>query len=111
MLLNPNWNKTAKDVSLNDFIGWLETKDPAEGYDYQNKCGECCIGQYMAARGIHWPAYGWEDTYKRICTKIFGDWCGPPQMVLAGSFSNRIKDRTFGEVLKRTIDFKEKCHV
>jgi hypothetical protein len=111
MLHNPNWDKTANDISMDDFIGWLETKDPDESYDYQDRRGMCCIGQYMAARNIEWPKVGWELVYKDVCTKVFGGWVGEPQLVLAGYFYTRFTDRTFGNVLKRTKAYKEKCHV
>jgi hypothetical protein len=111
MLHNPNWNKSANDVSMDDFIGWLESKDPNEAYDYQNKCGDCCIGQYMAARGILWPKNGWEFVYKDVCTLIFGGWIGDPQLVLGGGFNHRDQSgRTFGAVLRRTKAYKEKRH-
>lgn len=108
MLHNPNWDKTANDISMDDFIGWLETKDPTEAFNYQDKCGKCCIGQYMAARNIEWPKGDWTPVYKEVCAKIFGTWIGEPQMVLAGSFFNRGADRTFGAVLRRTKAYKEK---
>ena len=106
MLHNPNWGKPANNISMDDFIGWLETKDPNETYDYHNKCGDCCIGQYMAARGIRWPGR-WEEIYKIVCTQIFGGWCGYPQMVLAGSYYNRGQDRTFGAVLTRAKEYRD----
>ncbi len=110
MLHNPNWNKPANNISMDDFIGWLETKDPNETYDYHNKCGMCCIGQYMAARGIAWPKNRWEILYKEVCAKIFGRWYGDSQFVLVGSLHNRSENQTFGAVLSRTKAYRETCH-
>lgn len=66
MLFNPSWNKTTK-VSLDDFIGWLETKNPREEYDYGNIM-KCAMAQYMEARGI--PVG--KGLYGDTCERVFG---------------------------------------
>jgi hypothetical protein len=104
MLNNPNWDKNLTPVSIDDFIDWLETKDPAETYDYQNRLGNCCLGQYMAARNISWSFGGREDGYAKACTKVFGGIGFLHQEPLAGIGFGR---ETFGDCLKRTKAYKK----
>lgn len=74
MLYNPLWKKEPGVVSLDDFIGWLETQNPAQHYDFRDNCGNCLVGQYMKARGIKWLlAYGNDNTYSKTCHTLFGD--------------------------------------
>lgn len=109
MLHNPNWDKTANDVSLDDFIAWLESKDPNESYNYLDRCGKCCIGQYMAARNIAWPIVGWTPVYKQVCDKVFGGWSFPQTYdILRGPHPGW--QQNFGAVLQRTKAYKEKCY-
>ncbi len=45
-------NAPQNDVwSLDSLIAWLETKDPAEEYDFYDMDGGCLVGQYAAAMG------------------------------------------------------------
>ena len=45
MLFNPKWGQT-----LEGFIAWLETKDPAECYDYRD-ITECAVAQWLKSLG------------------------------------------------------------
>src|SRR6266481_5378670 len=60
--------KVGSNISMDDFIAWLETKNPNETYNYQNRSGQCCLGQYMADRGVEWPQapHQWGSTYKAV---------------------------------------------
>lgn len=76
MLYDPEWEKP----SLASFVGWLETKDPKQRYDFNNCQGECLVGQYMASIGIEWgeaPSGAsrgdWGGTnYIKVARAIFG---------------------------------------
>lgn len=37
-----------------DFAAWLDTKNPDQTYNFHDGCGNCLMGQYMAAQGEHW---------------------------------------------------------
>jgi len=104
MLYNPEWKKEAKEVSLQDFIEWLETKNPNEAYDYQDKTGMCCLGQYMKDRNIPWsylPVSEGGGTYKQVCIALFGDTDRKTsQSVLRCNIPNAmVSPRTFGKAL------------
>ncbi len=48
MLYDPKWDKQAwvlENATLADLIAWLETKPPAETYDYVT--GECLLCRYL----------------------------------------------------------------
>ena len=51
MLFDPKWNREA---SLQDFIAWLETKDPNEVYRYDS-APVCALGQYYKSKGLAYP--------------------------------------------------------
>lgn len=46
MLFDPNWKTKTDPRSLRDFIAWLETKDPKEGYRYDDK-RTCLLTQWV----------------------------------------------------------------
>jgi len=54
MLYDPNWQKpkVADVFSLESLIAWLETKDPAAHYDFNNCEGACLLDQYADAMGL-----------------------------------------------------------
>jgi hypothetical protein len=101
MLHNPNWNKTARDISLDDFIGWLETKDPSLEYDFWDNTGNCLIGQYMADRKLKW----FNGYYHPTCTRLFGS-PYTTQEILQGRVSD-FSISTFGAALKIVKAFKK----
>lgn len=67
MLMNPRWA-----ISRQSFIGWLETQNPDQEYNWRDGDGRCLFGQYMQHLGIPWS---WE-TYQDIGVKLFGRWDG-----------------------------------
>lgn len=81
--------------TLQDFIAWLETLDPAQEYDFTHCGGECLMGLYMAARGRAWGngliSYG--SNYWLSCEQVFGK---PAE---AGVLF--MSPRTFGAALAR----------
>lgn len=50
MLYNKNWNKPkvapADPLSLDDFIAWLETKDPNQSYHFTD-ASQCLLAQWV----------------------------------------------------------------
>lgn len=49
MLWNQDWdkNQVKHDVlSIESLAAWLETKNPARRYDYEDCSGKCLYGQY-----------------------------------------------------------------
>ena len=88
MLYNPKWNA----LSLADFISWLETKPSNEPYNFFNPCGECAMGQYMAARGVEWNG----PNYLRLCHQFFG---------LNMGYSALAYTKTFGSLLIKMREF------
>lgn len=106
MLYNPEWKTATTKPTLDDFIGWLETKNPAETYDYQDRNGMCCLGQYMKARNIPWslkPLALGGGTYGKVSAALFGH--SDNQSVL---YSNSgLRGRTFGGALERAKIFKK----
>ncbi len=107
MLYNRAWkkehvNEAKPKICLNDFIAWLETKDPTETYNYQDRTGQCCLGQYMAARGIEWPK-NWSATYRDVGKAVGGDSLAF-QHVLWGGSDDRLVP--FGETLERAMDYR-----
>jgi hypothetical protein len=115
MLNNPNWGKTENDISLGDFIEWLEHKNPDETYNYKNKEGLCCLGQYMKDRGMAWRYPG---NYHTVSYKLGGgNTVLKPlrarhfQATLAGDhfgIGDEAVITTFGDTLRRVKAFKEK---
>ena len=92
------------DICLDDFIAWLETKNPNETYDYTNKTGQCCLGQYMADRGIEWPR-DWSPIYKAVGRAVGGH--SPAfQSVLSGRLGGPERRVPFGETLERAKDYQ-----
>jgi hypothetical protein len=50
MLARTDWDKPF-NASLQDLVSWLETKDPAETYEY--KRGDCCLlSQFLIHHGM-----------------------------------------------------------
>jgi hypothetical protein len=115
MLNNPNWGKAEKDISLDDFIEWLEHKDPNAFYNYRNKEGNCCLGQYMQDRGMRWS---YPANYHTVSFKLGGgNTIEKPtrakdfQRALAGNRFGIDPEpilSTFGATLERVKAFKEK---
>jgi hypothetical protein len=92
MLYNESTGKPkvqADVLTLSDFIGWLETKDPRQRYEFDDCAGGCLLGQYMAERGIPWG----NGNYIPTCKTVFGAGLHVP--VLAS------KPYTFGAALER----------
>jgi hypothetical protein len=83
------------DVSLDDFIQWLETFDPRDHYFYFAFGGQCLMGQYMNARGIPWGT----GLYGPTCIKVLG--VEGERDVLA------IGTKTIGAALKRAKALRE----
>lgn len=87
------------DVSLDDFIQWLEGHDPRTTYYFFAFGGNCLMGQYMKARGIPWGS----GLYNPTCIKVLG--VDGERDVLA------IGKKTFGAVLERAKAVRENmCH-
>ena len=119
MLFNPEWKKEGHTISLDDFIGWLQTKNPDETYNYLDKCGHCCLGQYMSDRGIKWPMEtpdAWGQPYRKVQGEIFGfdkgeifgfDNIWQCESTLCGSGDDHNPTQKFGDTLKRVITYKE----
>lgn len=108
MLYNPDWRK---NISLADFICWLETKDPNEAYDYQNRKGDCCLGQYMKDRGVPWsflrsPFDKDSGTYAQVSIALFGHELDNQHVLMAGQLYNN-PSRTFGKALACAKKFQK----
>lgn len=75
------------NASKFDFAAWLETKNPDEYYEFSDSCGNCCMGQYMTAKGEQWSMPRYNDYL---------------HMVLGGS-SEVLNEhpQTFGAALQR----------
>lgn len=83
------------DVSLDDFIQWLEDHDPETPYAFFAFGGRCLMGQYMKARGIPWGI----GLYNPTCVKVLG--VDGERDVLA------IGTKTIGAALKRAKAVRE----
>lgn len=99
MLNNPNWGKTEADISLDDFIGWLETKDPNEAYCFDD-ASACAITQYAASRGV--PVGG---NYLKMFHKVFGSDYDSTAML--GLRAIHGPNQTFGKALRNLKALKE----
>ena len=67
MLYDPKWSEAKTRVpSLDDFIAWLESKDPEARYNFYCMKGECLVGQYMADIGIPWTYRVYSETTAKI---------------------------------------------
>lgn len=108
MLYNKDWDQKP-EVSLADFIGWLETKDPDRKYDFTCNKGECLVGQYMAARGIEWNLQERGNNYALTVNKLFGDHIGSVGFYCPVGEGERdvlaTGVKTFGAALKRAKAF------
>jgi|GEM_PF-1347451 len=62
----------ADPLTLGSLIAWLETKDPRQQYDWNDRCGRCLFGQYMKAHGIPWNYDGYDSTYGNVA-RTFGN--------------------------------------
>ena len=89
MLNNPKWNAPSRT----DFIDWLGGHDRDERYEYNDGCGGCLMGRYMAARGIAWDM----NVYLQMVTEVLDR----DVTVLTGS------PRTFGGALNRAVNMTE----
>ncbi len=91
MLYDVRWDKRTYDPnSLEDFIAWLQTKNPAERYDI-SIARECCLGQFLAACGV-------QDVVNRSLeefedNRLFGYIAGRKNMF----------EVTFGDALVRAL--------
>jgi hypothetical protein len=94
MLYDPKWEqKTADPFNLDTLIAWLEKQPAAKEYNYQNACGECLLGQYMAAHGISWSAENYMPFHdNKQFTRVAFAFTGPN-----GAIS------TFGAALARAL--------
>jgi hypothetical protein len=54
--------------TLDSLITWLETQPPDRAYNFNDRCGDCLIGQYLAGVGIAWSM----DTYSSTFLRFFG---------------------------------------
>ena len=56
MLYDPKWEQKTKadPFKLETFVAWLETRDPAESYDYCNP-SDCLLCRYFSAHGFERP--------------------------------------------------------
>ncbi|SRR5216684_168691 len=87
------------DLTLDNFIQWMETHPPTERYWFLASTGGCLMGQYMKARGLPWG----RGLYGPTCKKVLGyEQEGP---VLAWG------EQTFGAALKRAKALREQCYV
>jgi hypothetical protein len=84
MLYDPKWSKAP---SLDGFIAWLETKNPNKRYDWDNRAGNCAVGQYLRYCGIAWDSRPPMMYMDLACPGMTSFVLGNP--------------RTFGAVLKR----------
>ena len=95
MLYDPLWEQQTKadPKSIQTFIGWLETKNPHETYNYMDCSGGCLIGQYMTATGVGW-SHGEYNRQPDGFHLIFGDVAiGHPQTFGAALERARAKAR------------------
>ena len=91
MLANPEWDK--KNL-LDNWIGWLETKDPNEAYEWRFPAG-CALGQWHGNAGwIGLPGFSALNTIARG----------------SSSFSDQ-SDWTFGRCLERARKYSEWQHL
>lgn len=66
MLHDPRRDKKIEATpSMDGFVSWLETKDPAEGYVWGDCTGGCAVDQYFTSLGVTetqrrewWGRYG-----------------------------------------------------
>src|SRR6516162_9792964 len=104
MLARTDWDKPF-NASLQDLISWLETKDPAETYEY--KRGDCCLlSQFLIHHGITdvsvgvimWGANHFYNEIPEHFNEIaLGHW-------LLSSYSEE-EEHTFGAALARARRF------
>jgi hypothetical protein len=65
MLWNPKWDLTPEGITT-----WLETQPREQTYNFLDECGECLMGQYMAAIGVPWSL----ATYCKVVTSDVSRW-------------------------------------
>lgn len=84
------FKKQVNDLAdIKPLIGWLETKDPKEAYDYM-ACRSCLFSQYLSARGVKSPMG--HEAWFQLHNKYRGVAAHRPQ--------------TFGDALQRAKDGK-----
>ena len=97
MLFNPNWGKKSNNVhSLQSLIGWLETKNPAEEYEYTSS-RHCLLAQYYRDQGfkqIMMGQYGFRHGW-------FGHICLPEHFNDIAFYG----ETTFGAALERALTY------
>lgn len=98
--------KTIKEHlwNLDNFINWLETKDPKDTYRYDSVC-DCLLSQYMQAQGFplaehfgmnHYSLTGSVNDVRTDMPMVFREIAaGVPAEQMAGA------PCTFGEALDR----------
>lgn len=96
MLSRERWTKP----SIEDFIAWLETKDPTEQYVWLDT-SICACGQYAASIGVE----GWSkkasngDVLWNELNNLAAPWYG--------RHVSREGNSTFGVLLDRARNYKE----
>ena len=58
MLYNTKWETKTDSLTMDSLIAWLETKNPAKTYDFDDLAGGCLYGLYMKYHGIKWADSG-----------------------------------------------------
>ena len=92
MLYDPKWDQR---TLLDQWIAWLETKEPSERYDWMYH-RECPCGQFYGSVGwVSTPGFG-------VLNKIAR---GEPRDDCVSAFSNR-EDWTFGKCLERAKQYR-----
>jgi hypothetical protein len=88
MYLETKRDGEAQQPSLQGFIAWLETKDPAEKYNW-SRADQCACGQYARHLGVRWNP--WRGN-------IWGR---------LNSIAYLVQPRTFGNLLKYAKTVKQ----
>jgi hypothetical protein len=91
MLARTQWTKP----SLDDFIAWLETKPPGEGYNWVQP-RECACAQYAASIGLpwfEWVSHAWNTQ-------------GPVGFWERMNLLERERPWTFGALLEKALRHK-----
>jgi hypothetical protein len=91
--------KNRPDLTLDDFIQWMEGHDPNTHYSFLCFSGGCLMGQYMACRGIPWG----RGLYGPTIGKVLG--FNQEGSILARS------PNTFGAALGRAKALRESRNV
>ena len=85
MLYNPKWSK---NLTLSNFLFWVEAKDPKESYNFRF-CRLCAVGKWLAENGVPDEEVGaWSAWHK---------W---PNVLTANSIAG-VEPHNFGALAKR----------